>query len=132
MVKDISYYKENAEENYTTTPVSVLRYISVLEAATKKSIDSEKLLAKISEKITGAKTSELRNLYHEVYDIIKQEDAGFFWDDETIAYFKSKNKPGCEGDYIRAITDFVKSDCTLEDGETYQELIEDLISKTRR
>ncbi len=57
---------------------------------------------------------------------------GFHWDDETILYFRSKNKPGCEGDYIRAIKDFVKSDCTLEDGETYQELIEDLISKTRR
>jgi hypothetical protein len=57
--------------------------------------------------------------------------ADFYWDQETIEYFKSKNKPGCEGDYVRAITDFVKSDCTLEEGETYQELIEDLISKTR-
>jgi hypothetical protein len=92
-VKDISYYKENAEENYTTTPISVLRYISALEAATK---------------------------------------TGFFWDDEAIAYFKSKNKPGCEGDYIRAITDFVCNNFTWQDSETYQELIEDLISKTRR
>jgi hypothetical protein len=57
---------------------------------------------------------------------------GFHWNEDTIEYFKSKNKLGCEGDYVRAITDFVYRDCTLEDGETYQELIEDLISKTRR
>ena len=54
------------------------------------------------------------------------------WNDETIEYFKEKNKPGCEGDYIRAITDFVHKNCTVEEGETYQNLIEDLIVKTKR
>jgi hypothetical protein len=29
--KDLKYYRENAEENFITTPISVLRYISELE-----------------------------------------------------------------------------------------------------
>lgn len=32
-IKDLQYYKENAEENYLTTPISVLRYITELEHA---------------------------------------------------------------------------------------------------
>lgn len=32
-IKDLQYYKENAEENYLTTPISVLRYITELEQA---------------------------------------------------------------------------------------------------
>ena len=30
-IKDLGYYKSNAEEDYLTTPISVLRYISELE-----------------------------------------------------------------------------------------------------
>ena len=33
--KDLEYYKKNAEENYITTPISVLRYISELEEVVK-------------------------------------------------------------------------------------------------
>lgn len=31
--KDLEYYRKNAEEDYLTTPISVLRYISEMEAA---------------------------------------------------------------------------------------------------
>ena len=31
MKKDLKYYKENAEEDYLTTPISVLRYIGEIE-----------------------------------------------------------------------------------------------------
>ena len=31
MKKDLKYYKENAEEDYLTTPISVLRYIGELQ-----------------------------------------------------------------------------------------------------
>ena len=31
-MKDLKYYRENAEENYLTTPISVLRYIGELES----------------------------------------------------------------------------------------------------
>jgi len=30
-MKDLKYYKDNATENYMTTPISVLRYITELE-----------------------------------------------------------------------------------------------------
>jgi acyl-CoA thioesterase len=32
----VVYWKENAEEDYITTPISVLKYISVLEATQEK------------------------------------------------------------------------------------------------
>ncbi len=56
---------------------------------------------------------------------------GYYWNDDTIEYFKKQNKPGCEGEYIREIWDFVKNNCTLEDGETYEMLGNDLITKTK-
>lgn len=31
MKKDLKYYRENAEEDYLTTPISVLRYIGEVE-----------------------------------------------------------------------------------------------------
>jgi hypothetical protein len=31
MVKDLNYWKENAKEDYASTPISVLKYISKLE-----------------------------------------------------------------------------------------------------
>ena len=31
MKKDLKYYRLNAEENYLTTPISVLRYIGEIE-----------------------------------------------------------------------------------------------------
>jgi hypothetical protein len=31
MKKDLKYYRENAEEDYITTPISVLRYIGRVE-----------------------------------------------------------------------------------------------------
>lgn len=34
--KNLDYYRKNAEENYLTTPISVLRYISELEAALRQ------------------------------------------------------------------------------------------------
>ena len=56
----------------------------------------------------------------------------FTWNSDTIEYFKNRNKPGCEGQYYREVLDFVKNDCHLEDGETYEMLANDLMSKTRK
>ncbi len=39
--KDLNYWKNNAEENYITTPISVLRYISELEQEVKTSYSEE-------------------------------------------------------------------------------------------
>ena len=40
-VKDLKYWKNNAEEDYLTTPISVLRYISELEKLTSIELPSD-------------------------------------------------------------------------------------------
>jgi len=54
------------------------------------------------------------------------------WNSDTIEYFKNRNKPGCEGPYIREVRNFVKYDVVAEMGETYEMLVNDLITKTKR
>ena len=45
--KDLNYYKNNCEEDYIKTPISVLRYISELEAAIQSVNQHRELLQKI-------------------------------------------------------------------------------------
>ena len=40
-VKDLNYWKNNAEEDYLTTPISVLKYISELEKSTPIELPSD-------------------------------------------------------------------------------------------
>lgn len=42
-IKDISYWKQNAEEDYLKVPISVLRYISVLEEQAKTMYSEEEV-----------------------------------------------------------------------------------------
>ena len=47
--KDLEYYRKNAEEDYLTTPISVLRYITEMEQALRIHDvvgQSEQLIAK--------------------------------------------------------------------------------------
>ncbi len=39
-IKDLAYFQKNAEENYMTTPISVLRYIVELEVALEEQRES--------------------------------------------------------------------------------------------
>jgi hypothetical protein len=58
--KDLNYWKENAEENYITTPISVLKYITELENSIKKTkSESEKEHSQtiIIDKITKTEKS---------------------------------------------------------------------------
>jgi hypothetical protein len=45
-MKDLNYWKENATENYMTTPISVLRYITELE---KNNEDKQLILSGVSQ-----------------------------------------------------------------------------------
>ena len=54
------------------------------------------------------------------------------WNSDTIEYFKNRNKPGYEWQYIREVLNFVKYDVVAEMGETYEMLVNDLITKTKR
>jgi hypothetical protein len=47
-VKDLSYYKANAEEDYLAVPISVLRYISELEERMHSEEDLIQLLNFVS------------------------------------------------------------------------------------
>ena len=69
-------------------------------------------------------------LHNYVQEKFKKKE--FYWDSDTIKYFKNRNKPGCEGQYYREVLEFVKNDCDLEDGETYEMLANDLMNQTKR
>ena len=51
---------------------------------------------------------------------------------DTIEYFKNRNKTECEEQYIREVQNFVKYDVVARMGETYEMLVNDLITKTKR
>jgi hypothetical protein len=53
------------------------------------------------------------------------------WNNDTIEYFKNRNKTECEGQYIREVQNFVKYDVVAKMGETYEMLVNDLITKTK-
>jgi len=48
-VKDLNYWKNNAEEDYLTTPISVLKYISELEKLTLIELPSDEEIEKLIE-----------------------------------------------------------------------------------
>jgi len=56
----------------------------------------------------------------------------YYWNDETIEYFVNRDKPGCEGQYYREVEEFVKQNCTLEEGETYFMLRDDLFEQVKK
>jgi hypothetical protein len=57
--KDLDYYRKNAEEDYLTTPISVLRYISEMEAALRQPLVSGSLpLDKLRQKLDEALAKE--------------------------------------------------------------------------
>lgn len=49
--KDLEYWKNNCEEDYITTPISVLRYIGELE----KAINKNSVIPDVSESISVTK-----------------------------------------------------------------------------
>ena len=62
---------------------------------------------------------------------IKIKIMRYYWNEETIEYFKNRNKPGCEGQFIREIEEFVKNNCDLEENEVYQDLMDDLKAQVK-
>lgn len=60
-----------------------------------------------------------------------QNNTKFYWNSHTIEYFKELYATIPTDDYYRKIEEFVKYECDLEDGETHQDLMVDLINKTQ-
>jgi len=67
--KDINYWKNNCEEDYITTPISVLRYISELE----KLVESSQTETEINED-----TSDGYHTFKELYEFRKAYNVALF------------------------------------------------------
>ncbi len=52
----------------------------------------------------------------------------FFWNNDTLVYFKEL-KNMSEDTFLREVVNFVKYECDLEDGETYEDLQVSLINQ---
>lgn len=83
-MKDLNYWKNNAEEDYMTTPISVLKYITELE----KAVATEVVRFKVGDKV------KITNCFHGhgfkidnvvtiismgCVDILAEDDAGNEW-----------------------------------------------------
>jgi len=77
VVKDLEYWKNNAEEDYLQVPISVLKYISKLEIALEEKYSQEEVL-----KFSGIVLSQYKggNTNIEQTNLLK----------ETLQLFKNK------------------------------------------
>jgi hypothetical protein len=69
--KDLDYYRKNAEEDYLTTPISVLRYISEMEAALRQPLVSGSLqdrLFELANDFAVAKKGEVAVKLHSIHN----------------------------------------------------------------
>lgn len=53
----------------------------------------------------------------------------YYWSEETVEHFKAESFYEYRGEIEKRIKEFVEIDCTPEDGETEEDLIEDLINE---
>lgn len=60
-MKDLNYYKNNAEEDYLGVPISVLRYIDKLEKQQERSYSEEEVLKLLISKEENTKDSTKYN-----------------------------------------------------------------------
>ena len=60
---------------------------------------------------------------------LTQLETTFYWDEDTIEYFKVESINQSKEETIEKIKLFIELECYLEDGENAQDLINDLIKK---
>ena len=53
----------------------------------------------------------------------------FYWNEDTLNHFKFQSNYQNENETIKEITKFVEIDCSLENGETEEMLINDLVNQ---
>ena len=53
----------------------------------------------------------------------------FQWDDDTMNYFTNLEELNGMSHVSKRVLEFVVNDCTLEDGETIQDLFSDIMDK---
>ena len=53
----------------------------------------------------------------------------FYWNEETLDHFKFQSSYLNEKQMLESVKDFVECDCTPEDGETEEDLVNDLMEQ---
>ena len=53
----------------------------------------------------------------------------FYWNEETLEHFKFQSNYQNENETIKEITEFVENECSLENNETDEMLINDLVKQ---
>jgi len=53
----------------------------------------------------------------------------FYWNNETLEHFKFHSNYQNKEESLKEITKFVENECSLEDGETEEMLINDLVNQ---
>ncbi len=53
----------------------------------------------------------------------------FYWDSDTLSHFKFEANYISKEELVESVTEFVEMCCHLEDGETEEMLIEDLVNQ---
>ena len=52
----------------------------------------------------------------------------FYWNEETVNAFKFESNYLSAQELLNEVEKFVENDCSLEDGETEEELVQDLLN----
>ena len=53
----------------------------------------------------------------------------FYWDEDTLSAFKFEANYMSKEELLKSVTEFVEIDCHLEDGETKEMLVKDLLNQ---
>lgn len=53
----------------------------------------------------------------------------FYWDEDTLNAFRFVSSYTNKEELLKSVTEFVEIDCHLEDGETEEMLIQDLMNQ---
>lgn len=53
----------------------------------------------------------------------------FYWDEDTLNAFRFESNYMSKEELLKSVTEFVEIDCHLEDGETEEMLVEDLLNQ---
>jgi len=53
----------------------------------------------------------------------------FYWNEDTLNHFKFQTNYQNKNETLKEVTEFVENECSLEDNETNEMLIKDLITQ---
>jgi|TARA_R110001583_G_scaffold189395_1_gene352222 hypothetical protein len=70
-----------------------------------------------------------KNKYPLGNGLVKKNENRFYWNEDTLDYFKFQANYQSKEENIKEITNFVEHTCSLEENETEEMLINDLVKQ---